>query len=292
MRTLFCLLTFATLLLRGQEEGDAGGKPAVIPAAEKTKLQALLPAAARPHFYRSDLYEYIDGGAEIYHQYGLAALAHQEYRAGDTDVTVDIYDMSEPLRAFGIYAAERSPGYHFIAIGAEGYSNEGMLNFLQGAYYVKLLGFSDSGKSAAVLEDAARSISRKIGGGRTVPQVIDWLPAGGLVDRSQKYVIKEPIGHECLSPAATAVYRVGDQETTLLVSLAPQPQGVVAQLKKSFESSGTVAKFSGLPVEAWRGANRYEGEMIFFARGRYTIVLIHPPPEPEKFLREILGTMK
>ena len=40
--------------------------------------------------------------------------------------------------AFGMYAAERAPGYNFLDIGIEAYRNEGILNFLQDRYYVKL----------------------------------------------------------------------------------------------------------------------------------------------------------
>lgn len=285
MRSLFCLLALATLL-HGQEQTTA--RPAAVSAAEKARLAALLPDAAPAHFYSADLYEYIDGGAEAYHQYGMVAMAHQEYRSGATDVTADIYDMGDPLRAFGIYAAERSPSYGFIRMGAEGYRNEGLLNFLQGNYYVKLLGFADAGKPDAVLDAAARAISAKIGGGRILPQAISWFPARGLVERSQKYILKEPLGHEFLAPAATAVYRLDGQETTLLVSLAPNPADVVAHLKRSYPAQPV----AGLPFEAWRGANPYEGEVVFFTHGRYTIVVMHPPAQPQAFLKELVEAVK
>jgi hypothetical protein len=251
-----------------------------ISPAEKAKLAALAPGKTEPHFYLSNLFEYIDGGADVYLQYGLAGMVHQEYRAGDTDITTDIYDMGDALHAFGMYAAERSPDYQFIPMGAEGYSNDGMLNFLRGRYYVKLLGFSDSGKSAIPLEAAARAISLMIGGSRALPQPAPWLPQRGMVEHSQKYLVKVPLG-EFLGPAATAVYRFDGQETTLLVSAAP---GAVSQLKAAYH--GTPA--AGLPVVAWRGTSPYEGELLFFARAGYTIVLIHPPAHPEVFLQEII----
>ena len=251
-------------------------------------LAALLPGGAAPHFYCANLYEYLDGGAEAYHRYGMVALAHQEYRAGGTDVTVDIYDMGDALRAFGIYSAERSPGYHFIPVGAEGYSNEGMLNFVQGNYYVKLLGFSDDGKSASALNAAAQSVSAKIGGGRSLPRPIPWLPSNGLVERSEKYILNAPLGHKFLSPAVTAIYRRGSKETTLLVSLAPDPAGVVRRLREAFQATSA----AGFPVQAWRGASALEGEVLFFACTRYAVVIINPPPLADVFVKEILETAR
>jgi hypothetical protein len=109
------------------------GLAAILPgqsASEKTKLSALLPARAPVRFYTSDLYQYIDGGAEAYHGYGMVTLAHQEFKAGAAEVTIDLYDMGDPLRAFGIYASERSPEYRFLDIGAEGYAAGEILNFV------------------------------------------------------------------------------------------------------------------------------------------------------------------
>ena len=268
--------------------------PAVIPQAEKTRLARLLPASQPARFYSSDLYRYIDGAADAFHAYGLVAMAHQEYRVQDADLTADVYDMGEPLRAFGIYAAERAPDYHFIDVGAEGYVSGEILNFLQGNYYVKLSAFSEKTKTAALLESVARGISGKIGAGRTIPRVVAWLPSRGLVARSEKYLVKEPLGHEFLAPAATAVYRLDGKDTTLLVSLASNPNDAAARaarLKEHFTSSGQVAAVAGMPAEVWRGTNRDEGEMIFFARGRYAVVVIGPPAQPEAFLKELFRCM-
>src|ERR1035437_3876372 len=91
-----------------------------VPAEVKTRLGALLPKGGDAvRFYASDLYRYMDGGADIYLKYGLVALAHREYKSAGVEMTVDVFDMGGPVQAFGIYASERSPEYHFVDIGAE-----------------------------------------------------------------------------------------------------------------------------------------------------------------------------
>jgi hypothetical protein len=168
MRILLCLL-FAAALLPAQ---PAARPAAAVAPAEKAKLVALLPDSqgfgarqAKPAaFYSADLYKYLDGGAEAYLQRGLAALLHQEYRAADVDITADVYDMGDPARAWGMYSAERPADYHPIAMGREGYRDEGALNFQQGSYYVKLLAFGDAAKTAALLDTVARAISARIWG--------------------------------------------------------------------------------------------------------------------------------
>ena len=53
-----------------------------------------------------DLFIYINGGAEIYHEYGFVQVAVQRYRRGDDNVSVEIYTMEGD--AFGIYSFARS----------------------------------------------------------------------------------------------------------------------------------------------------------------------------------------
>ena len=122
---------------------------------------------AEPSFYKPDsLYQYIDGGADVYLLYDFQLLLHQDFKAGAADMTADVYDMGKPEDAFGIYSAERSPKYNYIPVGAEGYHSKGVLNFFQDHYYVKLSG---SGTSVdAQLDQLARTLSTRIAGSRTL----------------------------------------------------------------------------------------------------------------------------
>lgn len=302
MMKLLCILSFAALL-PAQEHGGGAAKPAVIPEDKKTELAALLPIPAsigfKPNgaarFYSSDLYEYIDGRAEAYHQYGLAAMVHQEYQSTAMKATVDLYDMGDPLRAFGIYAAERSPDGQFVEIGGEGYTRDGLLNFFQRQYYVKISLTGEKASTAPMLDTMAKYISRKIWTGTSIPKEIAWFPSRGLVRHSQKYVVLSPMGHDFLAPAATALYRFGGKETMLLVSMAASPEDAkarVARLKQSFANSGGATAVANMPVGAWRGTRQDQGEMILFAQGRYAVVFVHPPSQPRTFLKEIVSSIK
>jgi hypothetical protein len=242
---------------------------APIPVELKTRLAALLPQGGNAvRFYSSDLYRYMDGGADIYLKYGLVALAHREYKGAGVDATVDVFDMGGPLRAFGIYSAERSPEYHFVDIGAEGYSSESTLNFLQGRYYVRLSAFGDG--AAPALDNFARAISRSIAGDRSLPALLDILPRENRVARSEKYVVEAPAGHDFLAPALTASYRFDGKATTLVISLAADAREAnqrVEQLRQHYSGPG--------------------GDAIFFARGRMAVLCLHPPAGAAAFLDKV-----
>jgi len=239
-------------------------------AAEvKTRLAALLPRGGDAvRFYSSDLYRHMDGGADLYLKYGMVAMAHREYKRAAVEAAADVFDMGGPLQAFGIYSAERSPEYHFVDIGAEGYSSESTLNFLQGRYYVRLTAFGDG--AAAALDGFARAISRSIGGDRSLPALLDILPRENRVARSEKYVVQAPAGHDFLAPALTAAYRFEGKATTLVISLAADEREAkqrVEQLQRYYQRSG--------------------GDAIFFARGRLAVLCLHAPAGAAAFLDQV-----
>jgi hypothetical protein len=262
---ILCVISLALLPARAQEEGQEAGPPKPIPAEVKAALSKLLPSGPAIRFYSSDMYEYMDGGADIYHVYGVVALAHQELKQGQSEITADIFDMGNPLNAFGIYAAERAPDYHFVAVGAEGYREEGTLNFLQGRYYVKLSG-------SGGLDKLAAAISQKIGGGRSMPGLLDLLPPENRVARSEKYLVQAPEGHEFLAPALSAEYLVGGKKATLLISVAANAAEANDRLERLKKHYARMGKSSD----------------VFFTQGRYT-VLIPRPPSDTAALRKALA---
>jgi hypothetical protein len=301
-RTLLLLLAFLSPLPGQQAEREAA-RPAAIPTAERNKLGDLLPAppefsgkpAAPAKFYSTDLYRYLDGGADAYLDYGLVALIHREFKAGNVDLTVDIYDMGDRLRAFGIYSAERSPDYVFIPIGTEGHVDVGSLGFLQDKYYVKLSAFGDTDRAATQLEKAARSIEARIGTKGFVPRPVSWFPVAWQVASSQKYIVKAPLGHDYLAPATTMLYRIDGHDTTVLASRALTPEEAalrLGKLKEDSARSGAVTAVAGLPGEVWRSGGSPEGEMVFFARGRYVVVVLAPPADGDAFLKDLYSHVK
>jgi hypothetical protein len=230
----------------------------------------------------------MDGGADIYLQYGLLALGHREYKSAGLDATVDVFDMGAPLRAFGIYSAQRSPEYHFISIGAEGYSSESTLNFFQGRYYVKLSAFGD--QAARALDRFAQAISRGIGPDRAIPAQLDILPRENRVAHSEKYLVQAPGGHDFLAPALAASYRFDGQTTSLVISLAADAREAsqrVEQLRRYYLKSTKVRPAPEIAPDAGRVSDARQGEVIFFARGRFAVLCLHAPSRAAEFLAKV-----
>ncbi len=158
MRALLCLFALP-VLLAPQSPREKARLTALLPDPAPLGLRAGKPAG----FYAADLYRYLDGGADAYRKRGFLALIHQEYRAKDADLTADIYDMGNVARAGAMYEAERPPDCRSVAVGGGGYADEGVLNFHQERYYIKLMAFSDAGETGRLLDATARGISARIG---------------------------------------------------------------------------------------------------------------------------------
>lgn len=284
-------ITFAVAFVHAQSSG-----PRTSDAAQKqfaSLLREPLPnhAAAQdpPTFYNPEsLYQYIDGGADIYLLYDFKNVLHQDFKGGAADVTVDIYDMGKSEDAFGIYAAERSPTYKFVSIGAEGYRDKGVLNLLQDHYYVKLSG---SGANAdGLLDQFARLLSARIGGTRTLPALLEKLPRENRIPHSEQYVRKDPLGHAFLAPAYLVAYAQGNQQSKLVVSVAQNAQEArsrAEQLAKHFKESGECASAPELGEGGIRARNNYEGRLIARIQGRYLIALLNPSANGVEILKTV-----
>ena len=289
-------LTLATAQAQSSASPNSGSATRLADASQKefaNLLREPLPgragAQAPPAFYNPDsLYQQIDGGADIYLLYDFRSLLHQDFKSGAAELTVDIYEMGKTENAFGIYAAERSPAYKFVSIGAEGYRDKGVLNFLQDHYYVKLSG---SGPNVdGLLDQFAQLLSGRIGGTRTLPALLEKLPREHRVPHSEQYVRKDPLGHAFLAPAYVVAYAQAKHESKLVVSVANNAQEAKSrseQLAKHFKESGECASAPELGEGGIRARNNYEGRLIARTAGRYVIVLLNPPENGAEILKAV-----
>jgi uncharacterized protein DUF6599 len=293
---MFLSALAATVSLQAQS-APPKATPAKTKSAGQVQLASLLnaplpgkaAAEGSAQTYNPDtLYQYIDGGADLYLLYDFKALLHQEFKSGTAELTADIYEMSQPEDAFGIYASERSPGYKFIVVGAEGYRDKGILNFVQDRYYVKLSG---SGASAdPLLDQFAHLLAGRIGGVRSLPGLLAKLPRESRVLHSEQYVKKDPLGHAFLAPSYIVSYGQGKQQSKLVISVAGDAQVAktrAEQLAKHFKQSGESVVAPELGEAGIRAKNSFEGRVIARTHGRYLIALFNPSENGAEMLKTV-----
>lgn len=161
-------------------------------------------------FQPENLFEYINGAAEIYIAYDFRTLTVLQFgqEGQPVNLSVEIYEMSTPTNAFGIYSAERFPDNQFIPVGAQGYIEEGSLNCLIGKRYVKLICFEGGERCQDYLKQAAGSIDSLSPGEKGFPPVLQNFPREGLIVNSEKFILKNVMGYGFLHHGFLASYSV------------------------------------------------------------------------------------
>jgi hypothetical protein len=211
-----------------------------IPAAS-SPLEDLFPSgkeaagwwlSEKPRFFGPDtLWDYINGQAEVYLQYGFRRVGTADYKAeksGDA-LVVEIYRMASPHHAFGIYAAERSPDEKPVDIGVQGYAGANVLNFWKGPYYVKLMSFKTSPAVQEGLFLFSRIIDGKIPGKYAEPALFACFPAAHRVKMSERFIPVNFLGHAFLNNGYRVDYeREGKRYQAFLVENSDPEQAAAA----------------------------------------------------------------
>lgn len=135
---------------------------------------------------RENLYEYINGGAELYLSYGFQELINRTYtQSGQPDIIVDIFDMGSSRNAFGVFSHSREAIESDFGQGSEYY--EGFLQFWRDRYLVSILASPETVESKRALSILAKGIDSSIGRDGPLPEILKILPEQSLVMESVRY---------------------------------------------------------------------------------------------------------
>jgi hypothetical protein len=183
-------------------------------------------------FVPDNLWEYIDGAADLYLEYGFQAVVAAEYLTADSSrsLTVEVYRMADPLCGFGIFAAERSPEDSIVAVGVQGRLGENTLHFWKGPFYVKLTSFDVEEDVPAVLTHVGQLIAGRIAGEFALPRLFACFPEEGRVPHSERYIPRHFLGQAFLHDAYRVDYRHGAVGCQLFVTAADSGAQAVRRL--------------------------------------------------------------
>jgi hypothetical protein len=241
-----------------------------LPAGEVISARREQPRS----FDGKNLYEYIDGAADLFLSYGFTGLATAAYDLGEQhSITVDVYDMAAPINAFGVYTSERPEQTPELAIGAQGYFANGLLAFWKGPYYVKISGQESDGAAARTL---ATATAGQLQGTTALPAEFRRLPARGRVPGSEWYVRKDALGHKALTNVISADYSAAEATVAVHVADLLNP----AQAKQAWEKLRDFEKRAGSSFVAVKGIGESGfaardsgyGEMVVALTGRFVVI--------------------
>ncbi len=135
-----------------------------------------------------ELYLYIDGGAEIYHEFGFRRVIVQDYiNKKGKSISLEIFEMSDSESAFGIYTFKTGKKGSEVKIGDKALLEDYYLNFWKHKFLVTLTGFERDQETGEGLLNLARVVERKLNTKGSEPFLTSLLPGKGLIETSIKY---------------------------------------------------------------------------------------------------------
>ena len=277
------------------------------PAGPTVDLEALLPppsalagwrVAEGPAAYVPDtLYEYLDGGAPRYVEYGFRRLLHVRYESADdarAGVTLDLFDMGEALAAFGIYRSGVGEGDMPKEWCAEGYRSRSVGAAWKDRIFVHVLADDEAPQRVEMLERLLGRVCDGIAGDRSLPPILDPLPEEGRVLRSERYVPADLLGHAFLPGGVLAVYEIDGRRARMFLSdlqSAAAAREALAKLRAHYATRGEIGGDSpSIGAGSFRFSEPGRGPGLAAAAGRHVAGIQGelPPEGQDRLLRRLV----
>jgi hypothetical protein len=277
---LILLLALGVLLL---------GKAAVLEATAIVfpEMSGWKQAEKTQRFSPRTLYEYINGAADLYLAYEFQELHVAEYRRGPKAVvTVEVYRHQNSTQAFGIYSQERLPDARLVDIGAQGYQEPMVLNFITGPYYVKINGYETGPEDEKILLAFAQRIGTMLGGKTPLPGILSSFPREGEKRNSEKFISKNFLGYSFFHSGYTADYDLSGRKFKIFVIEGRDAEDSRGMMEKYVEKIGGEKKIS---EGRHRMKDPYHGEVDIFWKGKFIwgILDLKDPDLRARYLQEV-----
>ncbi len=187
-------------------------------------------------FGRSDLFDFIDGGAEMYLAYGFRRVWVRFYRAeGKPEIGAEAYDMGSAEEAYGVLSVD--PTGEHVEVGSVARYGAGLLRFCKGRWFVRVLAERETAETREAVLALGREMAGAIEEESATPELVSALPREGLqpdtttyfhtqVTLNQLYYLSEEnlLGLGPKVEAVIADYETGAGEAKLLIVRYPSAE--------------------------------------------------------------------
>lgn len=269
------------------------GEKETAPAAEKSQLFLKMTLggierSSEPKTYvGEDLYEYIDGGAELYHQYGFVQVSTAYYAKGEDEVVADVFEFANSDHAYGLYSALRPDEFKAVAMGVEGFSATGSTVCVKGPYVVRVTGFDESSATANVIAKVASALTQQVPGTTDLPENFDLFPGMFATDHSEHLYAEGFMGRQFLTDVYTQDFHL-DNDTLRLLLTEDNSGGKFLQWSTSVTvDSALLPGLSKLPFDGgqcFAFSSSFQGEVVVGLKSGYLIGMINYTESHEDFL--------
>lgn len=159
---------------------------------------------------RSTLYDYMDGGAEVYLSFDYRRVCVRTFVGPDeNEIGLDVYDMGSSAEAFGVFAVSiEDPD---VGIGQGSEFGAGLLKFWKDRFFVSIVNLGIDESADQVLLEIGEAVDAAIATTGPEPEMLRLLPPGGLNERLRSYFHSNVILSNRFFVAAENVLNLTDE---------------------------------------------------------------------------------
>ncbi|MGB2696659.1 MAG: DUF6599 family protein [Candidatus Zixiibacteriota bacterium] len=215
LATVFLFLILVSSFSEAANNTDTG--------SEQRELKELLPPFEDEwktkqvrFFTKENLFDYMDGGAEIYLAYDFQKLLVQEYLSGDKSILVEIYLMSSSEDAFGLFSLNQEG--ESLTLGQCGSYGFGILCFWKDHYFVRIIDMEGKDTRKDLIQNLGKSISDKIKNKGESPKLLNRIPQDNLQKQSLFYFHKNIVLNNLYFLSKENILNLSEKTNALLAS--------------------------------------------------------------------------
>jgi hypothetical protein len=199
----------------------------------------------KPVIYdKENLFDHINGEAEIYFPYGFESLSSSTYENQinpELWIVADVYRMGSGLDAFGIYSNYRRSDYDFVKIGAEGFISPSQLLFFQDRYFVRIQVTGANEVDRRTLMACGSEVSAKLPANFKFPPELEIFHFREIVPKSERYIAKSLLGYDFFRHGLIADAKAAGGKFQVFVITEDSPDAA----HKAFESYAAYLRSEG-----------------------------------------------
>jgi len=140
-------------------------------------------------FVGKDLYLLVDGGADLFFEYGFVRALTSEYsHRPDASAAIELYEMNSPSAAYGLFTSFTVGTGIAVQVGQEAVLGKGYCIFWKGPHVGMLTTGSVDSASGQMLLQLAGELEKQIHQTGPLPGLCALLREGGLESRRMVYV--------------------------------------------------------------------------------------------------------
>jgi len=201
---------------KDQEKVKQGDPQKYLPAAA-TSISLERSSEIRV-FSGQSLWEYINGGAELYYTYDFLSIATADYQGEHAELLVDIYQFGSSDYAFGLYSMLRGADAQLVALGVEGFTDPMSITFVKGEYVVRLIAYEDTDDNLLALTNFAAEIASLIPGTTSRPRIFALFPGDSAGTPSDRLYAEAFLGSGFLTDVYCRDIVIGADTVTMFLS--------------------------------------------------------------------------